>query len=58
MQTVTKPQHRTPVLNPTSRQITAVMVAVAAVDRLLSGTGVRIEERKMEQMRSEVKRMK
>ena len=44
-------------MNATSKQRTAVMAAVAAVDRLVSGAEIRIEERKMEQMRSEVKRM-
>ena len=58
MQTVTKPQHRTPATNAISRQRTAVMAAVAAVDKVESGAETRIEERKMEQMRSEVKRMK
>ena len=57
LQTVTKPQHRTPATNATSKQRTAVMAAVAAADRLVSGAEIRIEERKMEQMRSEVKRM-
>ena len=58
MQTVTKPQHRTPAMNATSRQRTAVMAAVAAVGKLVSEAEIRIEKRKMEQMRSEVKRMK
>ena len=31
-------------MNVTSEQTTVVMAAVAAVDRLLSGTGVRIDE--------------
>ena len=46
MQTVTKPQHRTPAMNATSRQRTAIMAAVAAVDKLVSGAEIRIEERK------------
>ena len=44
MQTVSNTPHTVPAMNATSRQRTAVMAAVAAVDRLLSRTGVRIDE--------------
>ena len=44
MQTVSNTPHTVPAMNVASEQTIVVMAAVAAVDRLLSGTGVRINE--------------
>ena len=42
MQTVVNAPHRAPVMNTTSEQTTAVMAMAAAMERLFSGAGVRI----------------
>ena len=44
MQTLRKAPHTVPAMNITSEQTTAAMAAVAAVERPLSGTGVRINK--------------
>ena len=42
MQTVVNAPHRAPAMNTTSEQTTAVMAMAAAIERLFSGAGVRI----------------
>ena len=44
MQAVSKAPHIVPAMNATNRQTITALAAVAAIDRFLSGTGVRIDE--------------